>query len=113
MEFSIFSFIGRLLGLALTLAVIIFTILFTISNADSVSLGLWPLEARLLVPLWVVGIGGVAIGLLLGACSMLVPLAASGLERRRLSRKMNTLEKAQRMAAPAAPQQSTLPPPEL
>ncbi|XDZ65178.1 lipopolysaccharide assembly protein LapA domain-containing protein [Alphaproteobacteria bacterium LSUCC0684] len=113
MEFSIFSFLGRLLGLALTLAVIVFTILFTISNSDSVSLGFWPLEARLLVPLWVVGIGGVAIGLLLGAFSMLVPLTSSSLERRRLSRKMKDLERKQHETEKDDQEQSALPPPQF
>ncbi|GEM_PF-923415 len=113
MEFSIFKFIGRLLGSALTLAVIVFTILFTISNSDSASLGLWPLETRLVVPLWVVGIGGLATGLLLGASAMLIPLAASGLERHRLSRKMNTMAEKQRENDTTDPAQSALPPPRL
>jgi uncharacterized integral membrane protein len=112
-EFPIFNFIGRLLGSVLTLAVIVFTILFSISNSDSVSLGLWPFEARLLIPLWVVGIGGTAIGLLIGALTMLIPLTASHMARRRLARKMHGFEKKQRDAEGNDQVQSTLPPPQL
>lgn len=113
MEFSIFKFIGRLLGSALTLAVIVFTILFTISNSDSASLGLWPLDTRLVVPLWIVGIGGLAIGLVLGACAMLIPLTASSLARRRLSKKMDTMAEKHRENDTTDPAQSALPPPQL
>jgi len=107
-----------MLGLAVTLAVVITTVLFTISNAAPVSLGFWPLESRLVMPLWVVGLCGVAIGLVLGAFAMLIPLAASRLERRRLARSLNALEKSRQQSteknpAEGKPDETLLPPPQL
>lgn len=85
--------VGNLLLTGFGLAVLGLAISFTASNDMVVTLGLWPVKTELSLPLWLVGLGGFGLGLIVGGLAMSLPLMTSRWRQNRLGRKLKTLEK--------------------
>lgn len=71
---------------------------FAASNDSLVGIGLWPWQARFAVPVWLVGLGGLSLGLVLGGAAMSLPLVFSKWQQDRLRRRITSLAKQQQEA---------------
>ena len=88
----------KILMAAFALPLLALAISFAASNASNdsiVSIGLWPWQTRLAMPVWLVGLGGLSLGLVLGGAAMSLPLVFSKWQQDRLSRRITRLAKQQ------------------
>jgi lipopolysaccharide assembly protein A len=56
----------RLLSLLITVPVALFVLSFALTNRAAVTLGLWPLPFTLDLPVWAIGLGAMALGIVVG-----------------------------------------------
>ena len=60
----------RLISLLITLPLLAVGVVFALNNNHLAFLDLWPLEARVGVPLWALLLAALFLGFLLGGCAM-------------------------------------------
>ena len=63
-------FFGRLLWIIITITMMLLAVSFAISNDTVISLSLWPFTHRLILPIWLFGVGAFIFGGTLGALLM-------------------------------------------
>lgn len=83
-----FSFLGRLLGAALTLLFICLSAALALGNPEAISLSLWPFDMAISVPIWLVISASFGIGLLIGGLAMLPSLMKLNMTIRSLSKSL-------------------------
>ncbi len=93
----------RALSLVISLPLIVIVAVFSVVNRESISLNLWPLPEAVTLPLPVVTLGGVAIGLLAGAC---IGWLSAGPARRRLREERARVRALEARLAEMARQQA-------
>jgi putative membrane protein len=64
----------RRLWLIVTVPLTIVLAVFAVANRDDVALSLWPFDVQMQLPLFVLALGTLALGLLIGAFLMWIPL---------------------------------------
>ena len=93
------SALARALGLVVTLPLTLLVIVFALSNRGPVAIGLWPFDDLIEMPIYLLGLGALAVGFLAGAAlASLGTLAA----RYRARREAKRAEAAERKLAEAA-----------
>jgi putative membrane protein len=99
----------RRLWLVVTIPLTVALAIFAIANRQSVQISLWPLDLTLDLPLFLLALGTFAVGLLLGAFLMWLPLLGwrhrARAEERRV-RRLETELAAARALPPERPQQA-------
>jgi uncharacterized integral membrane protein len=106
------SALGRALGAIVTLPLTILVIVFAISNRHAVSVGLWPFDGMVDMPLYLLALGAVAAGFVTGALMAWANALGARWRARREARRADAAE--QRLAAVVTPGAATspaLPPP--
>lgn len=103
----------RYLSLIITLPLTVFAVLFALSNDATAEVALWPLEGVRIVPLYLLGLGMLALGFFCGA--VFVSLYAQRIrfkywqEKRQRARLEKEVEALQARLPAAAPAQAPLP----
>ena len=90
----------RILSLLVTVPVGLFVLSFALTNREAVTLGLWPLPFTLDPPVWALGLGALALGVLLGGFVGWVAGHRGRARRRRAERR--TAELGEALAAAEA-----------
>lgn len=85
--------ITRLLWIIIIIAIGLATVSFSISNDAPVKLALWPFEAKVTLPLWLVCIISLGVGLLLGSTFIWLQMIAIRARKWHLQQNFNKLEK--------------------
>jgi putative membrane protein len=105
----------RRLWLIVTIPLTILFAVFAVANREQVSLSLWPLDIALQLPLFLLALGTLALGLLIGAFLIWIPLLGWRHHAHAQEKRANRLEAelaAARAIPPARPIDApTLPPP--
>ena len=86
------QFIGRFLWLIITLIAISVAMVFAISNTQTAVLRFWPLTGELEITLWMLTIGAMAIGALLGGGLVWLSLVAARTRNWSLHRQLGKAE---------------------
>ncbi len=97
------------LTLLITIPLTVFAILFAISNGDDISVGLWPLEGRYALPVWIFGLGLLGCGFFLGALFVWLPAQKMRFRYWQESRKSSRLEKELEAVYAKTPPKETVP----
>jgi putative membrane protein len=97
------SAFARALGLVVTLPVTLLIVAFAVSNRGPVAVGLWPFEAQVEMPVYLLGLGGLLVGVLVGGG--LAGLATLG-ARMRARREARRADAAERSLAEDAAQRA-------
>lgn len=109
------AFIGRLIWLIISLSAIAAAMLFATSNTGTVSLELWPFSGSLNLAKWMVVLGSLGIGALVGGAVVWLSLVAARTRNWRLQRQLGKAEARIRTAeealAAARDSSETLTPP--
>lgn len=85
-------FIGRFLWLIITLIAITLAMVFAISNTQSVVLRFWPLTGELEIALWMLALGAMAIGAIIGGGLVWLSLVAARTRNWSLQRRLGKAE---------------------
>ena len=85
-------FIGRFLWLIITLIAITLAMAFAISNTQTVILRFWPLTGELEITLWMLALGAMAVGALVGGGAVWLSLVAARTRNWSLQRRLGKAE---------------------
>lgn len=83
----------KFLSWLITIPVVVFCVLFAVSNRQEVMVDLWPTGYVLGAPLYLISLGGFALGFLLGALIFWLAGLGTRLSRRHLAKEVEKLKK--------------------
>ena len=95
------AFIGRLLWLIISLTAIALAMLFSTSNTSIITLQLWPFNGSLDLAVWVVALGSLGVGAVLGGGIVWMSLVAARARNWKLQRELGRTEKRAQQAEDA------------
>ena len=95
------AFIGRFLWLIISLTAIALAMLFSTSNTSIITLRLWPLSGSLDLAVWILALGALGLGALLGGGLVWMSLIAARARNWRLQRQLDKVEKRVQLAEEA------------
>lgn len=95
------AFIGRLLWLIVSLTAIALAMLFSTSNTSIITLQLWPFSGTLDLAVWVLALGSLGLGALLGGGLVWMSLIAARARNWNLQRQLGKTEKRAQLAEDA------------
>jgi uncharacterized integral membrane protein len=83
----------KFLSWIITIPVVVFCALFAVGNRQEVVIDLWPTGYVLTTPLWLISLGGAALGFLLGALLFWMLGLGVRLQRHHLSKEVDKLKR--------------------
>jgi uncharacterized integral membrane protein len=88
------SALARAFGLVVTVPISLLIIAFAVSNRASVAVGLWPLESQVEMPVYLLGLGGLLIGVLVGGGLAGLGTLSARMRARREARRADAAERS-------------------
>ena len=85
-------FIGRFIWLLITLIAVTVAMLFATSNTEMVTIKLWPFANVFTLSLWILVLGTLAVGALIGSGLVWMSLIAAKARNWRLTRQLSKAE---------------------
>jgi lipopolysaccharide assembly protein A len=94
------SVLGRAFGAAITLPLTLLAVAFAVSNRGPVAVGLWPFDELVEMPVYLLGLGALALGFLAGVAVAGFGALSARLRARREARRADAAER--KLALPPA-----------
>jgi uncharacterized integral membrane protein len=88
------SAFSRALGLIVTLPVTLLIVAFAVSNRGPVAVGLWPFETQVEMPVYLLGLGGLLAGVLIGGGLAGLGTLGARMRARREARRADAAERS-------------------
>lgn len=82
----------KVLSWVIGLPIAVLAIIFAVSNRDAVQVDLWPLPWEVMLPLYLLVLGALALGLVVGAVVAWISSGSARSRARREHRRANKLE---------------------
>lgn len=95
------AFIGRFLWLIISLTAIALAMLFSTSNTSIITIHLWPLSGSLDLAVWILALGALSVGALLGGGLVWMSLIAARARNWKLQRQLDKVEQRAQLAEEA------------